>query len=339
MLLRLFVLLISLSSFGAKKSLERLKDDLILSSNLVNKYAAQIRSLDKKISSNNELYIKKVNFLKKMNSDLVLLKATLNESSQNVSSEYTRLNKIFRHYLLKKIDQNERDNLVNDKIYLKTLQLQLARLESTQKDSNSLLEQVNDLSNKVTSLHAQERMLYDLIINLEAKKRNKSEQYVTTLEKKNILRDKVDKLEASKKYKKKRKKIIKKRARSSKFAKNMKLVLPLESFKSFSGSKKGVSFVFDEITPVSAVAEGSVVYSGDLSTYGKVVIIDHGHNVRSVVLGNMKINIKKGTMVKKGDVIAYTIANPGVENKLYFELRNKDIAQNTFNVLKRKKLL
>jgi murein DD-endopeptidase MepM/ murein hydrolase activator NlpD len=72
---------------------------------------------------------------------------------------------------------------------------------------------------------------------------------------------------------------------------------------------------------VYATGQGVIVYSGDLSTYGKLVMIDHGDGLKSVILGRYKVNVKKGDLVRKGDVIGMT--SPGLEknSEIYFEIR------------------
>src|SRR5690606_22476463 len=72
-------------------------------------------------------------------------------------------------------------------------------------------------------------------------------------------------------------------------------------------------------------AEGTVVYVGGLSTYGNVVMIDHGNDTRTVVLGPFTPATEKGRKVRAGDKIG-SMASAG---RLYFEVRKQNVAQDT----------
>ena len=72
-----------------------------------------------------------------------------------------------------------------------------------------------------------------------------------------------------------------------------------------------------------------MVFAGDLASYGQVVLIDHGKDLRTVLLGKMNIKVKKNDTVSHGDVLAYTINDSKDPQNLYFEVRKKNTAQNT----------
>lgn len=87
-------------------------------------------------------------------------------------------------------------------------------------------------------------------------------------------------------------------------------------------ANKGILFDYVERTPVHAIADGKVMYTGDLPGFGKVIIIDHGNDYMSIYSGVIPL-IKTGTKVSIGQ----TIANTGdKENQplggMYFELRH-----------------
>jgi septal ring factor EnvC (AmiA/AmiB activator) len=77
------------------------------------------------------------------------------------------------------------------------------------------------------------------------------------------------------------------------------------------------------------VGGGKVVFAGDLASYGQVVLIDHGSDLRTVLLGKMNIKVKKNDTVKDGDILAYTQSDLKESQNLYFEVRKKNTAQNT----------
>ncbi len=58
--------------------------------------------------------------------------------------------------------------------------------------------------------------------------------------------------------------------------------------------------------PVEAANSGKVVYTGFLGIYGNTVIIDHGYGLMSLYGHLAEFKVKKGDIVKKGQIIGYT---------------------------------
>jgi murein DD-endopeptidase MepM/ murein hydrolase activator NlpD len=320
-------------------NISRLKDELNSRSFKVTKLAATINSLDKSIGSNNRKYLDKRNQLNQLEAQLAGLQEELTSSADNVSKDYDLVNKIFRQYLLDRIDQEDDNKILKDKIYIQTLSLQLEELNHAQLESKKMLDQVNTLTKTLSGIKREEQSIYDLIVELENDKKNKSQEYLNNLESKNTIRERLEKAMAKSRISKKRKKISKSKSYRVSNFKKKNLRLPLDGFNSFKGGKKGVTFTFDKVSPVLASSSGHVAYSGELASYGKIIMIDHGSDIRSLVLGDIKINVKKGDFVNKGQVLAYTISEPGLTKNLYYELRKKNIAQNTLQILKDNKVL
>jgi murein DD-endopeptidase MepM/ murein hydrolase activator NlpD len=57
-------------------------------------------------------------------------------------------------------------------------------------------------------------------------------------------------------------------------------------------------------TPVYAPASGSVFYSGPGGEYGNIVILDHGHDLRSLYGHLQETRVKHGDRVEPGQLIA-----------------------------------
>lgn len=67
----------------------------------------------------------------------------------------------------------------------------------------------------------------------------------------------------------------------------------------------GIDIGVDYGTPIHAADSGTVVYSGWISGYGNVVIIDHGGGLSTLYGHNQSLAVSEGQSVSKGDVIAY----------------------------------
>ena len=75
-------------------------------------------------------------------------------------------------------------------------------------------------------------------------------------------------------------------------------------------------------TPVSAVADGTVVFADWMTGYGNILIIDHGAGHMSLYAHNETLLRSQGQRVKRGEPIARVGSSGGQgRNALYFELR------------------
>jgi murein DD-endopeptidase MepM/ murein hydrolase activator NlpD len=77
-------------------------------------------------------------------------------------------------------------------------------------------------------------------------------------------------------------------------------------------------------TPIYALRDGVVIYSGVMSGYGNVVMINHG-DITSLYAHNSSLVVKEGQVVKSGQLITYS-GNSGLSSgpHLHFELRDKN---------------
>lgn len=77
-------------------------------------------------------------------------------------------------------------------------------------------------------------------------------------------------------------------------------------------------------TPIYSLMDGVVVYSGTMSGYGKVVMVNHGE-LTSLYAHNSSIAVKEGQTVKGGQLISYS-GNTGLSSgpHLHFEIRKSN---------------
>jgi len=89
---------------------------------------------------------------------------------------------------------------------------------------------------------------------------------------------------------------------------------------------QGIFIKANEGDPVKAIANGEVVYAGNMRGFGNLMIISHGGGYMSLYADNEKLLRKTGDKVHAGDTIALVGAtgdNP--EPGLYFELRHQSV--------------
>jgi len=116
---------------------------------------------------------------------------------------------------------------------------------------------------------------------------------------------------------------------------------PIAIHQNIEYQKKGVTFTFLGKNEIRAPKSGKIVYTGALANYGNVIMIDHGKEMRSVLLGQFDYVAKNGDMVKDGELIGYTKARAsnGIgDGKIYYEVRKNNLAQNTYLLLDKKSL-
>ena len=116
---------------------------------------------------------------------------------------------------------------------------------------------------------------------------------------------------------------------------------PIFSYQGLEYDKKGVTFNFQGKVEVRATKAGKIVYTGSLANYGNVLMIDHGNDTRTVLLGQFDFSVKNGDSVSQSQVVGYTSPKSSSalsEGKIYFEVRKSNLAQNTYLLLDKKSL-
>lgn len=316
----------------SQQEVSRLKRELSSQSNQIFKISGSIQSLEEELGQKNNIYLLQVEKIARVEESLEKLKTILDKQKQEIANEESKLKKLAEKLILEKSDDSSDDSLLKQKLFVTAL---LDNQKSLEESLTKTLELEKDVEAYQVRLEEHKKVetdIYQIVIELEQKKKNLSEEYLKKVSVKNDLESKLDNMVATLKVSKPKAK--------SKLSSNVSLdlLLPLRKFTGYKVSEKGVNFKFKDVLPVNATETGNVVYAGDLATYGKVVIIDHGNDIRSVFLGDITTKVQKGDRVQKGDLIGYTNTNRGVEKNLYYELRKKNIAQNTFQWLEKNNL-
>jgi septal ring factor EnvC (AmiA/AmiB activator) len=201
------------------------------------------------------------------------------------------------------------------------------KLKNRQTELDSFQLKVSGFDEKLVVLRKDEEELSVVIKELETRKKTAMDSYLAKVEKKKSFESKVQVQKLNKKIAEVKKQMSFAPVVSTKADRIFQR--PVQDFLSYTSSPKGVTFKYHATQPVKAVGNGKVVFAGDLSTYGQVVLIDHGNDLRTVLLGKMNIRVKKDDLVTDGEVLAYTISDSKEAQNLYFEVRKKNTAQNT----------
>jgi len=103
-----------------------------------------------------------------------------------------------------------------------------------------------------------------------------------------------------------------------------------------SRSHTGVDIKAPPGTPIRAAAPGTVVFSGWLSSYGRMVKITHANGLSTVYAHNSANFVKRGDPVKAGTLIG-TVGHTGraTTDHVHFEIHRKGVAKNPLPLLQR----
>ncbi|MDR1196385.1 MAG: peptidoglycan DD-metalloendopeptidase family protein [Endomicrobium sp.] len=89
----------------------------------------------------------------------------------------------------------------------------------------------------------------------------------------------------------------------------------------------GIKIKTDDFAQVKSIATGTVVFTGNFRSYGKVIIIDHNKDSYFTVYGQLdQILVKEDQKVYKGTVVAKL--GKGDDSILYFEIRRNNTPDN-----------
>jgi lipoprotein NlpD len=100
--------------------------------------------------------------------------------------------------------------------------------------------------------------------------------------------------------------------------------------------KKGIGITGKRGQAIKAAAAGKVVYSGDgLLGYGNLIIVKHNETYLSAYAHSLKVYVKEGQAVKKGQKVASMGLNENGTPMLHFEIRRNGKPVNPVSYLPR----
>lgn len=322
-------LLFSIAVFSAvpnplsdtKEEIQKIKSNLTEKTQHSLKLQAQIRSLENNLETQNKNHLKVLNEINELEDTLSQMRLSLTEQASLIAQKEKKLRAWISELAL--TQNNTLEFTIKKRLANKEVDKLKVELDKLKRQNEFLSSKLDLYQQKADKLKIQEETLLSLISDLEDDKQDLAKNYLSTQAEKteleNILTQKKVVL------------INKKKSLKSK-AKDL-FSHPLAAFDKVKKGSKGVTYFFRGEKPILASASGKVIYTGELSTYGQVIMLDHGNGMKSVMLGNLAPKVNKGDQVSKGELLAYTRGNSLKKNKLYFELRKANKAQNTFKWL------
>lgn len=320
------LLLLLILTLDAKASVSRKAgDELARYRSEVMELGARLSSLEKEIGAKNNLYLSSIDQIKRFEGDIALYRGRLVEIRSQLEKAKEENKKILQSYLLE--SENEATELWQRRVHLELLKTAQNKIRTKEEELVSFEKKVAEFDTTLAELRKNEEELASVIGELESRKKVTMEKYMGKVEAKKTAEARVQKAKLSSRLNQVRTKLSDAPVIAARPERTFGR--PVDDFVSYKSSEKGVTFHYNSIQPVKAVGEGKVVFAGDLASYGQVVLIDHGNDLRTVLLGKMSVKVKKNDTVKNGDILAYTVKDSAEAQNLYFEVRKKNTAQNT----------
>lgn len=280
----------------------------------------KLKSFEGKLNKENLRYLQVSKNKKDIELKCLDLEKGLEESRLKYNERLLLSQKLLGQNMLTEMSLEETaSDILQRKLYQKKLSLEVENLKKQNAVNNDLQSALSDLKKRFQELTQLESEIAEVLNNLEKDKKNLALAYV-----------KQESEISSAKNQIKENKV----GSAPTFIAKSNITIPLAKYRSIeTKSKKGVIVKYQGAQEILSPLDGKVIYTGMLSTYGRVLMIDHGNQLRSVILGDNEYFVLKGASVLKGQKIGITKKPSENEGKLYFELRKNNQVQNTFEVL------
>lgn len=322
MLVSLFFICFSIQAMGVAK---KMPVNLVIHRNKVFEIGAKLNTLEKELQQKNQTYHSHLEQIKSLESELGRFRNKLNISINDLKKAEEENNKILKNFILEAEDETMEH--WQRKVHSELLKKSNEKYKNKLTELETFKSQIIEYENKLVFLKSEEEELAVVIRDLENRKKSTMDAYAVGLREKKNLEDSFERSQIKKVVSKVEAKFSQAPLRLKKPEKLFKK--PLNDFLSLTSSEKGVTFKYRSVQPIRATDKGKVVFAGELASYGQVLLVDHGNDLRTVLLGKFDLKVKKNDDVLEGDILGTTLMTSPEPQNLYFEVRKKNVAQNT----------
>jgi septal ring factor EnvC (AmiA/AmiB activator) len=284
----------------------------------------EITDYEKRLTLNHKNYLDVLTEKQEIETRLWEIREAQQILTQNLISLQNTARRTLAHQVLQQLNSDsEPGQILARKILMTQLSDQLKQIESELKAQEKATSFLASLEQRFYERQRTEIELATVLQELESGKNHIARDYLEQQKKLDDLTNRYSQVRAQ---------ITRSQSRAETQVTHLRFSAPLNEFRSMEHGDKGVSFSFNGRQPVLSTQEGEIVYAGELSTFGNVVMIDHGDETRSVILGDFIPRAQKGLLVKVGDVIGYT-ADRLQQGQVYFEVRKQNTVVNTIHLM------
>jgi len=312
------------------KKINNVKNKIAVQKKSITSISFKISQLENDLGQENKRFIKIIKIKKYLDTKIDSAEKALLQNKKELQEALVYIEKMARRKMLHGIDDNvDVPTLLIKNLMQKRLLLKMQELKKNTAENLMLYKKINNLKSRFLDYKNVEQNLYSLLSDLENKKKDMAAKYLFAKKRQDDLEVQYKQMNTLHKLK------IAGGVKTVAPKVRMRFDSPIKNFKSIDYKLKGITYKFSGKNQVVATGGGKIAYTGSLSTYGNVIMIDHGNDTRTVLLGAFNATVKKNQLVKLGEVIGTTRPGRGLDtdNKLYFEIRKKNKAQNTVQLM------
>lgn len=318
----------------------------------IQRLTKEVNNVEVTLGINNKKYLKLAEDRAKIEESLASARRNADFDSETLKKSYAQTKSLLMGVLLNKLENTERSSdMLARKVMIEKLQRKLVDLDGMMRSNKDLQGNVDSLYAKLQESMDTEKELLTVMGELEERKKMLRESLSSQTKTSEDARLRLD--EEKNKLAMNQKSVQREKAREKlapvQITEEIKIPsqplsedqfrTPIASYQNMEYQKKGVTYNFHGKNEIRAPKGGKVVYTGALANYGNVLMIDHGNDTRTVLLGQFDYAVKNGDAVKEFQVVGHTNprSNNGLgEGRIYFEVRKNNLAQNTYLLLDKK---
>lgn len=318
----------------ATPQLTQTKKDLLQVEVELKEIAGSIQTLESTLGKKNNQYLEYGKQKEINQKAMEEIRTQLKKSEENLNYRKVRAASELRGLIMGQLDEGVSSaNLLSKKILIKELSSEMKQIQSELTYNQKLQENLAIEEEKILKYENTQAQLLSVMEEMEARKLALAGEYSQKQASKKQINEKYFKIISTEP------KVINptKTAPSMANSENnlgINFFPPISNPRSVDYQDKGVNFFFSKPrSQVLATQKGKIIYSGALSTFGNVIMIDHGDETRSILLGEFKPLVSKGEAVVVGQIIGESDVEIGKDSKVYFEVRKKNIIQKTVSLI------
>nr|BDT29458.1 M23 family metallopeptidase [Bacteriovorax sp. HI3] len=316
--------------------------------------AKEVANVEVTLGLNNKKYLKLAEERARIEESLASARRNADFDSETLKKNYSQTKNLLMGVLLNKLENTENSSdMLARKVMIEKLQKRLADLDGMMKSNKALQTDVDGLYAKLQESMDTEKELLAVMGELEERRRELRSSLDQQTKNNADMKARFDEEKNKLAINQKSKRIVEERERLAPMQITEEIKIPSQplsggefyppiySYQAMEYQKKGVTFNFHGKNEVRATKAGKIVYTGTLANYGNVLMIDHGNDTRTVLLGQFDYSVKNGDSVKDAQVVGFTNPRSGNglgEGRIYFEVRKNNLAQNTYLLLDKKSL-
>lgn len=272
--------------FAGEGNMQTLEQDVIT-------LKAKINSINQDLGSKQFEFQKKMKELADLEKVGETLKEKLKTKVEIVTTEFLQLKKEYRAILLNSSNPDlAPETLLSRKLLANKMLERINLLGGEFSKIKIVQSQITDLDQRQNFVRRNLSTLQEVLLSLEKNKSHYGKNYQEKYQDSELINAQKVNVELAAK------------AEHLNVMSEKILSLPATGIKKMEVLAKGVNLFITDQTQLLSPGEGVVAYVGELASYGNVIMIDHGNDLRSVILGNFYSTKKVNENVIKGEIIA-----------------------------------